>query len=162
MFKINNWKQPLYKNDIINVLLNGFIFSVLGGILAGLLDFLFAEILSFPVSFSLIVICYMLGIRMRRGYCNYHILYPVLSLAFMLLALVFSEFAYMFCIFPEVSTLRLLLKGSFYLNVILNPIHYILLCIKNFQILYLILGIFNLIFYIFAFLFCYRLVKGRN
>lgn len=162
MFKKYNWKQPLYKNDVINVVLNGFIAAILGGILAGMLDFLFGEILNFPISFGLIIICYMVGIRMKRGYYSYHILYPVLSLAFMLLALVFSQLAFMFCVFPQVSTFGLLLKGSFYLNVILSPVYYILICFKNFQILYLILGILNLVIYIFAFRFCYRLVKGRN
>lgn len=163
MFKKYNWKQPLYKDDIINVVLNGLVSAILGGILAGMLNFLGEKLkLNFAINFGLIIICYMVGIRMRKGYYNYHILYPVLSIAFMLLALVFSEFAFMFCIFPDAMTFGLLLKGSFYLNVIISPIYYILLCIKNFHILYLILGILNLIIYVFAFHFCYRLVKGRN
>lgn len=162
LFKKYNWKQPIYKNDLLNVLLNGFLAAILGGILAGLLDFLFDEILNFPLSFSLIIICYLLGSRMRKGYYSFHILYPVLSIGFMALALVFAKFAYIFCIFPSMSTFQFLIRGSFYLNVLLSPIYYITECIKSFQILYLIIGILNLVIYIFAFRFCYQMVKGRN
>lgn len=162
MFKKYNWKQPIYKNDLLNVLLNGFLSAVLGGILAGILDYLFGNILNFPISIGLMIICYMVGLRMKRGYFSFHILYPVLSILFMILGLIFSEFAYMFCIFPQASTFRLLISGSFYLNVILAPVHYIIECFKSFQIVYLIVGILNFIIYIFAFRICYKIVQGRN
>ncbi len=162
MFKKYNWQQPIYKNDLLNVLLNGLLSAILGGILAGILDYLFGEILNLPISFGLIIICYMVGLRMRKGYYSFHILYPVLSIFFMMFALIFSEFAFMFCIFPQASTFQLLISGKFYLNVILGPVYYIIECFKSFQILYLILGILNFIIYIFAFRICYKIVKGRN
>ncbi len=162
MFKRYNWKQPIYKNDLINVLINGLVAAILGGILAGLFDFLFNEILNFPLSFGLILICYMIGLRMKKGYYSFHILYPVLSILFMILALVISEVAFLFCIYPTVSTLKFLIFGGFYLNVILGPVYYLIECIKSFNMFYLILGVINLTIYIFAFHICYKIVKGRN
>lgn len=162
MFKLYNWKQPIYKNDLINVIINGLLSAILGGILAGVLDFLFGEILHFPISFGLIIICYMIGARMSKGYYSYHILYPVLSILFMIIALVFSEFAYIYCLLPHISTFRYLISISFYWNVLISPINYIIQCIKSFNVMYLFVGILNLAIYIFAFRICYKLVQRRN
>lgn len=161
MFKKNNWLEPIYKNDIIGVLLNGFFSAILGGILAGVVDFLF-NMIDFPISLGLIIICYMIGSRMKRGYDSYHILYPVLSILFMIIALIFSDFAFYFCLMPELSTFKLFIDGDFYLAVITGIIYYILLSITQFEFIYLVCGILNLVIYIYSFIICYRIVKGRN
>ena len=160
MFKKNNWKMPIYKDDLLGVLFNGLLSSVLSGILAGLLDFLFGEILNFPLTIGLILMCYMIGYRMKRGYYTYHILYPVLSILFMIIALFFSQFSYYVCIFG-LNAFALLGQGSFYLNFILNPIYYLYICFKSFSFMYLLLGILNIIIHIYAFVICYKIVKGR-
>ena len=41
MFNKDNWQMPYLKNDLKNVIINGLSFALLGGILAGSLDFLF-------------------------------------------------------------------------------------------------------------------------
>ncbi len=161
MFKKYNWKQPIYKDDLINVLINGFLCAILGGLLAGCIDFLFG-LISFPISFGLVIICYMIGLRMRKAYMSYHILYPTLSILFMIIALIFSRFAQYLCIFQSFSVFKALISLDFYLSILMAPVYNIILYIKNFEIYNLIIGIINIIIYIYAFVFCFRMVKGRN
>ena len=51
---------------------------------------------------------------------------------------------------------------DFYLSILMAPVYNIILYIKNFEIYNLIIGIINIIIYIYAFVFCFRMVKGRN
>lgn len=161
MFKKNNWLEPIYKNDVISVILNGLFSAILGGILAGVVDFLF-NMINISISIGLIIICYMIGSRMKKGYDNYHILYPVLSIIFMIIALIFADFAFYFCLIPELETFKLLMSWNFYLNVIISPVYYLILMFSQFDISFLIFGILNLAIYIYSFIICYRIVKGRN
>ena len=41
MFNKNNWHEPIYKEDVKQVITNGLIAAILGGILGGALDYLF-------------------------------------------------------------------------------------------------------------------------
>lgn len=161
MFKKNNWLEPIYKNDVISVILNGLFSAILGGILAGVVDFLF-NMINISISIGLIIICYMIGNRMKKGYDNYHILYPTLSIIFMIIALIFTDFAFYFCLIPELETFKLLISWDFYLNVIISPVYYLILMFSQFDISFLIFGILNLAIYIYSFIICYRIVKGRN
>lgn len=161
MFKKNNWLEPIYKNDLISVLLNGLFSAILGGILAGVVDFLF-NMINISISIGLIIICYMIGSRMKKGYDNYHILYPVLSILFMIIALIFSDFAFYFCLVPELKTFSFFINWDFYLNVLIGPIYYLILMFNKFDFVFLVYGILNLVIYIYAFIICYRIVKGRN
>lgn len=162
MFKINNWKEPIYKNDLINVIVNGLIAAILGGILAGLLDYLF-DMINLRISFGLIIITYVIGSRMRKGYYSYHILYPLLSILFMILSLFVCDVTYMCMIYSSVSIIPIILTDvDYYINFLLSPIYYLYVCFNSFDILYLILGLLNIVIYIWAFRYCYKLVKGRN
>ncbi len=90
MFNKNNWKEPLYKNDVINVVIDGLVAGILGGVLAGALDYLFG-LLNIIISFGLIILAYLVGYRVRKGYYSFHILYPVLAVLFMTLGLFFAS-----------------------------------------------------------------------
>ena len=115
MFKGNNWKEPIYKDDLKNVILNGIVFSILGGVLAGTLDFLMV-LLNLSISFGLIILTYMVGVRIRKSYYTYHILYPVLGILFLTLGLFCSYFTNYFLLLKSVDTFKLLLNPIFYLN----------------------------------------------
>lgn len=162
MFKLNNWKEKIYLDDLKSIIINGLLAAILGGVLAGLVDFLFVRILSVGISFGLLILFYFITGRMKKSYYNYHILYPVLSLVFMVIGLIFSEFSYYFCYFQSLHTFKLLISGSFYLDVLLSPVYNLIVFFKTFDILALVYGIINLLVYIYAFVICYRTVKGRN
>ncbi len=162
MFKGNNWKEPIYKDDLKNVILNGIVFSILGGVLAGTLDFLMV-LLNLSISFGLIILTYMVGVRIRKSYYTYHILYPVLGILFLTLGLFCSYFTNYFLLLKSVDTFKLLLNPIFYLNFILGPIREIIASFNNgFNVLYFLIGILNLAITIWAYVFCYKLIKGRN
>ncbi|MGM9969365.1 MAG: hypothetical protein ACI35S_03110 [Anaeroplasma sp.] len=162
MFKLYNWKQPLYRNDLISVLVNGLLTAILAGVLAGALDFLFSMI-NFPLAFGLLIICYLVAYKVKKSFYSYHILYPVLSLIFMVIALFISDVTKMCMIYNSISALPTILSTpSFYLAFILGPLYYFYICIKSFDVIYLFLGIIDIIIYVWAFMICYKTVKGRN
>ena len=49
MFNKNKWKEPIYKQDVIGVIVNGLLAAVLGGILGGSLDYLLGIVWNFPI-----------------------------------------------------------------------------------------------------------------
>lgn len=162
MFKLYNWKEPIFKKDLIAVIINGLLFGILGGILAGVLDYLMV-LINFSVSFGLIILTYMIGIKVRKSYYSYHILYPVLGLVFLVLGLFVSYVAFYFMALRSLDTFGLFLDPFFYLNFLLEPASGIISFFTNgYNLLSLIVGILNVIIYIWAFVFCYRLIKGRN
>ena len=162
MFKLYNWKQPIYRNDLISVLLNGILTAILSGILAGALDYLLS-ILNFPLSFGLFIICYLIGYRLRKSFYSYHILYPVLSILFMLIALFVSDVTKLCMIYNSLSALpQILTNPNLYISFILGPFYYFYLCIKSFDVVNLLLGALDVVIYIWAFMICYKTVKGRN
>lgn len=162
MFKKYNWQQPIYKNDLLMVLLNGFLACLLGGILGGLLDYLLGGIIGVPISISLFLFCYMIGTRMNKGYISYHILYPVLSIVFMLLAMLFCNMTYVLCLLRGAGFWAYLGTGAFYLTTFFGFIIDIVNSFINFSLLGLILSLVNCGITIYAFYLCYRLVKGKN
>ena len=76
MFNKYAWKQPIFKSDLMPVITNGLIFGILGGILGGLLDYLF-NIMGINISFSLLILSYFIGKKVKESYYSYHILYLI-------------------------------------------------------------------------------------
>ncbi len=162
MFKLYNWKEPLFKKDLIAVIINGLIFGILGGILSGVLDYLMLMI-NFSISFGLIILTYMIGIKVRKSFYSYHILYPVLGLAFLVLGLFISYATFYFVALRSLDAFLVFIDPFFYLNFLLEPVSGIINFFTNgYNPLSLILGVLNVIIYIWAFIFCYRMIKGRN
>jgi hypothetical protein len=161
MFNKFAWKQEIYKDDLLPVIGNGLLFAVIGGILAGLLDFL-CNLIGLNISFGLIIISYFVGSRVNKSYYSYHILYPTLTIIFMLIGLLFSDLSYLFCMFRSFDIFLNFIKPMFLLNILISPISNVIRSLISFNILDLFINLFNLVVYIFAFIYAYRLAKGRN
>lgn len=161
VFSKYNWKQTIYKDDLKNVILNGLLVAILGGILAGLVDYAF-QLLNLVISIGLLLLCYLIAFRVKKAYTSYHILYPVLAIVFLIIGLFFKQVSYYFCLMPDVKTFSLLIDGGFYLSFILSPFQYLISAFKSFNIYTLLIGIIDLIIYILAFIYTYRFTKGRN
>ena len=156
------WREPIYKDDLKSFLLNGFMYSILAGILAGALDTLFWMI-NFPLAFGLVIICFMLGSRLSKSYYTYHILYPTLSIVFMLIALLASDITSTCLIYRSASDIvRILSSGQFYLGVFFWPIINLIDIIKSFDMVNLLFLILDVGIYTWAFIYCFKMVKGRN
>ena len=92
---INQFKQPIYKDDLNNVLLYCFVNALMFGVLAGALQY-FAN-LTLGLGFSILVyfIAYMIGRELRDRVFTYHILYSVLGIIFFLIGYVFYNISYL-------------------------------------------------------------------
>ena len=165
MFNKNNWHEPIYKEDVKHVILNGLIAAILGGILGGALDYLFNVVIKFPISFSLVIMVLFIGYRCKKGYYSYHILYPVLAILFLIISIffcIYSFYAISYMVIGEYRIYLIFAYPSFWLSFITAPISALLFGINNSDVGYIIYGVIDLIFYICAFWFLYRMVKGKN
>lgn len=161
MFKKSNWNEPIFKNDLKNVLLNGILFAILGGILAGALDYLF-DYINFRLSIGLVILTLMIGYRVYKAYFNFHILYPVLTIPFMILGLFIAFFTYWLCIFGFSEFFSILGDGQFYLSFLKSPFASLINGINQGDGGYIFLGIINILIYIIGFYVCYITAKGRR
>lgn len=172
MFNKNNWKEPIYKNDLKMVLIFGITAMILGGIVTGLFDGLLYSTFDLGISFSLLLNSLIIGFSVKKGYYSYHILYPVLALGFFLTALFFSFLAYYVGIFGIQNMGTFLTTPAFYLDFIKQPVRYIIAIINGITgkysfdvstyIAYSIFAVLNLGFYGLGFYSTFRLAKGRN
>lgn len=161
MFKLNNWKEHIYKDDLIAVLMNGFIVALLAGIIAGGLDYLF-ERFNIRISFGLLIIAFCVGYRIRKSYYTFHILYPVLALLFMIFGLFVSVLTFYISLLGFQYGFQMLTVPGFYIYFIETPIANLLALRAGFDIKYLLLGILDVLITIWSFWYCYRLAKGNN
>ena len=79
---INQFKEPIYKDDLKRVLLYCGLSSVLFGALAGALQFLAFTTIGIGFSIVIYMIAFMIGKELRDKVFTYHILYSVLGVAF--------------------------------------------------------------------------------
>ena len=160
MFNINNWKEPIIKRDLKYVILNGLLFSILGGILGGSLDFLFSYI-NVNISFSLIILSIFIGYRISKSYSYFHILYPVLTIPFMILGIFISYFTEITIVYGIQNFIYVITNGSIYLGFLMSPIAELKVGIELGSASNIIFGIVNILIYILAFVCSYMLAK-RN
>ncbi len=162
MFKKYNWQQPIFKNDVITVIIFGLTAAILGGILSGLIDALMLSI-GVGVTFSLLICALLVGFAAKKAYSSYHILYPTLSLLFYLIALFFSFVG------KSVGVLGISQIGTVfrapitYYYFIVGPIIGLTNVFKvTFDFLNLLFAILNIVFYVLGFYGVYRIAKGNN
>ena len=159
MFNKNNWKEPLYKNDVINVVINGLVAGILGGVLAGALDYLFG-LLNIMISFGLIILAYLVGYRVRKGYYSFHILYPVLAVLFMTLGLFFASLMQYFMLFNFSFVSLFSYFGNVLYGFFIMPFVYPVLAIRSGDGLNFIIYMINIVCYVLAYILCYRLASS--
>ena len=162
MFKKFNWQQPIYKHDLITVLIFGLSAGILGGIIAGLIDALMLS-LGINISFTLLIITLIIGFSVKKAYESYHILYPTLAIVFLIIALFFSYVA-KFVGAGGIGMIGYVLsRGDTYYLFILSPIFGIINNFRNgFDFLSFLFNLINIIFLGLAFYGTYRIAKGNN
>lgn len=142
---INQFKEPIYKDDLKRVLLYCSISAVLFGVLAGALQY-FANI-TMGLGFSIVIylIAYMIGRELRDRVFTYHILYSVLGVLFFILGyIIYNASFYAFIVKDVLFGIKMVFSfEGLIFNVFrfLNPLTYIGDAILN-NILDLIIIIF--------------------
>lgn len=160
MFNLENWKGHVYKNDLIGVIVNGLLTSIAVGVLAGAIDYLF-YLVNFSMSLGLILLSFSVGFRVRKGYFSYHPLYPLLAIIFMVIGLFIEMLTYYAFLMGFNNILHILSSWNFYLNFLIFPVYYFYLLTINFKVLYIFLGIVDLLFFIIAIYICFKMSGGR-
>ena len=82
---LNQFKEPIYKDDLKRVLTYCGISAVLFGALAGALQYLAIITLNITTAIVIYLIAYMIGKELRDRVFTYHILYSVLGVLFFFL-----------------------------------------------------------------------------
>ena len=153
--------MPYLKNELKNVIINGLLFALLGGILAGSLDFLFNYI-NAPISVGLVLLSLLIGYRIKKTYNSYHILYPTLTILFMIVGLFVAYFTMNIFLHGIGNFFNILGDGYFYLSFIESPISLFILGIKQGNGWNITFGVVNAIIYVVAFYVCYNIAKSSN
>ena len=165
MFNKNNWREPIYKQDLIGVLVNGFLTAILCGILGAGIDYLLQVRFQIPLSIAELFIMYVIGWRVKKGFYSYHILYPILAIVFLLFAFFINLFAFhsiVYIVSGRYDIYNLLITPSFWFAYLLLPVNTLIGGIAFGDAIQIVFGIINILFYIFAVWYVYRTVKGRN
>lgn len=165
MFNKNKWKEPIYKQDVIGVIVNGLLAAILGGILGGSLDYLLGIVWNFPISFSVLILVFFIIWRVRKGFYSFHILYPVLALVFLVIGIFVVEYTVVAIGYIQMGYYQIhliVITPLFWEQFLMTPIYELRLGIMYGSAKDIILGILDVIFYIWAFWYTYRMVKGRN
>ena len=161
MFNKNNWRQPIYKNDVRTVIIFGLTAAILGGILTGLIEATLYNVFRLGISFSLLLNSLIVGYSVKKGYEEYHILYPVLALVFYVIALFMSFLSNQIGVVGIQYIGSILSDPNLYLNFLLLPIIILFRMIKEgFYFVYLLYLILNVVFYVLGFYAVYRIAKG--
>lgn len=112
-------KQPLIKSDLKRFLVEGILSSIIFGAFIGALDFYltvyFQSILSI---FTFLIFYYFLSNRLFRSFNQYHIIYSILSVVFLLIGVYMMGFTSQI-FYLEVITGNISLYHKF-----LNPLIY--------------------------------------
>lgn len=114
----NKLNMPIYRDDLFNTLIQGVISAILIGFLFGMVDG-FLNTLGFPLSVGMVILGFLMGKRVSKCYRNFHIIYPILAIVFVLIAFYFYRIGGYFAISKDIEfAFSLILKKSFYLNMI--------------------------------------------
>ena len=160
MFTLSNWKDPLYKKDVIGVIVNGLLTAIFVGILAGAVDYLFS-LVNFSMSLGLVLLSYTVGYRVRKGYFSFHVLYPLLAVIFMIFGLFIEMLTFYSFVYGFNQILNVLSSWNFYFNFLSFPIYYFYMLSIDFRVVYIILGIVDLIIFLFSIYICFKMSGGR-
>ena len=164
---INKWKQPIYKHDVLIVLLFGFISALVFGIIGGAIDYLFIK---YDINISLSIVILALGISyiLKTRYASYHILYPTLAALFLVLGLFISDLTLVIFSFQNLKLIFSTLSNyAFYLGFLLSPFVNLISFISGlvhgtFLLEALLYAFLDIVTYSFAFYFVTRNTIGRN
>jgi len=84
---MNQFREPIYKDDLMPVIRQGIFMAFIAGILMGAVQLLFSVLFSLEFSFLLfIVIAFLISRRVKQTYSRYHILYQIIAVFAFVLA----------------------------------------------------------------------------
>ncbi len=146
-------KEPIYKDDLKRVLINGSIYALLIGVLSGALQFLAETYMHLSFGIFVLIIAYMVARKIKESFFTFHLSYPLFAVLFFLLGFICYNFTKILFVFRDLS---LTLKFFFSLN----GLNYIFpfLNIFNYQGIYILNNLIDLIIFISAIVMAWQFV----
>lgn len=148
------------KKDLLRFIGIGFLMALLGGVLSGLVDWLLAYI-NIYISFSLIIIIYFVAQRMRSVYNYYHVIYPILALVLFYFGLIFNDITIQVLNFG-LSYFEVYFSPFIFVSVLINPVVDLIIYLGYGSFMDILISIVNLVVYVFAYIYTFKITKGRN
>lgn len=146
------FSKPMDKQDLMPVLRSGFFMSFTGGLILGLVHFIFTYYFNFSIIWLLLlVLSHLMATRIRSSYQTYHIIYPFISIAFFL-------FAYYLMNVTMTSGIYIILN-LWSLEVffpMLNPIPYFTFLLPLGVYFFSVNNILQIVFFIIGIVYAYR------
>ena len=99
---LNQFKEPIYKDDLKRVLLYCGISALLFGALAGALQYLAIITLGITTYIVIYLIAYMIGKELRDRVFTYHILYSILGILFFFVGYLIYYVSYASFIYKDI------------------------------------------------------------
>ncbi len=148
----HEFSKPIDKQDLMPVLRSGFFMSFTGGLILGLVHFIFMYYFNFSIIWLLLlVLSHLMATRIRSSYQTYHIIYPFISIAFFL-------FAYYLMNVTMTSGIYIILN-LWSLDVfwpMLNPISYFTFLLPLGLYFFSVNNILQIVFFIIGIVYAYR------
>ena len=85
---INQFKEPIYKEDLLNVIKYGLVYMIAFSILAGALNFLLLTISGVQTGLLIYFVAFVMSKQACSKIFNYHISYPLILTIFFIFGLV--------------------------------------------------------------------------
>ena len=114
---INQFKEPIYKDDLKRAILYGFLSTLLFGTLAGALQYFANITLGLEFGILIYMIAYMIGREFRDRIYTYHILYSVLGVVFFILGYFIYHFTIVLFSFKSLSVALQFFFSNFGLSI---------------------------------------------
>ena len=154
----NLLKEPIYKDDLKNVLLYGSLHMVLFGVLAGALQFFANAYLGLGFSLLLYLIAYMIGKEIRDRTFNYHIVYSMLSVLFFIVGyIIYNVSFYSFVSHSPKIGLQYIFNTGYFMDIVFPFLKF-----KNYAGANAIYYILDIIILVFCILTAWNLPKYRK
>ncbi|CCV66062.1 MAG: hypothetical protein RBQ95_05305 [Paracholeplasma sp.] len=93
---INKLKQPIDKSDLKGFIIEGFLASIVFGAFIGAFEFYFEAVFDSILSiFGFVIFYYFMSSRLYKSFREYHILYSILAVFFLLFGMYVTGFTKM-------------------------------------------------------------------
>ena len=148
----HEFSKPIHKDDLMPVLRSGIFMSLTGGLILGLVHFMFTYFFGFSIIWLLLLILsHLNATRIKQSYQTYHITYPLLSILFFILAYYVMNITMSFGIYIILNLL-----SSDVLLSILNPFQYFMFLLPITSYFFTVNNIVQIVFFVIGIVYAYR------
>ena len=155
---INLFKEPIYKDDLLNAVVYGLLHMVLFSILGGAIQFFVGVNLGVTFSIVIYMVAYMIGKGIADKISTYHILYSLLSVIFFVFGyLIYKASFYAFVTRDIMLSIKFIFSFEGVMTILLSFLN-----INSYSGIGIIYNIIDIIFIVFCFITAWRLPQRRG